>query len=479
MGNTLVNSNEITDFRYGIHAMNTPGIRIGSDLNDDPFPNSIKFNLGATPGISDLYAGIRLQRCDGAFVTGDNFSNSLPDIENDVEVSSTGLTNFRGIDIENSRDTRINCNVIRNLPRSITFTGHCERNLLRNNRMSGYENAIELYGAYITDQFQVDGSGDQPTDNQWLDANSDLRVSGSFMPIDPVNWYYKTSDQKYDPDPTLASTSILLRVPGSGTVVCDDYSDQRTRDELFGDVVYDSLEFAEYVDENTYYARMNTYLAMENDTSILYLNELSDTTYQNFYFGMQSLNVGELARVNELSVYPDSVLTAISINDAVSEDNDIEFNKKTVNHIYLNTFAIDSSLSGTDSTTLEAIAYMNWYQAGDVIYTAASMLFLEIQPSVPSSRLFAPNTMINPTYTAEIQSVIAVPNPAQDFVVLNGINSAFKVVEFYDTKNNLLKSISGDIRGEEVSLDFAPGIYFIKVTDEANIVYFKKIAIIR
>ncbi len=390
-----------------------------------------------------------------------------------------GVSNFRGIDIENSMDTRINCNVITNLPRSMTFTGHCERNILRNNIMSGYENAIELYSAYITDQFQANGTAEEPTDNQWMDDDTDLRVTGSFIPLDPINWYYKTSDQKYDPDPTLASTSILLRVPATGTIFCDDYSDQRSRDELYGAVVYDSLEFAEYENENAYLAKVNTYQALKNDTSILYLSEPSDTAYQNFYFTMQSLNVGELARVNELSVLPDSVLTAVGINDAITEDNDIEYYKKTVNNIYLNTIAIDSALSGTDSTTLETIAYLNWYQAGDAIYTAAPMMFLEIHPSVPSSRIMMPFIPIESPIIPSVPSITAVPNPAQDFVVLDGILSPFKLVEFYDTKNNLLKTISDDIRGEQVNIDFVPGIYFIKVTDVVNVVYFKKIAVIK
>ncbi len=271
----------------------------------------------------------------------------------------------------------------------------------------------------------------------------------------------------------------MLRVPGTGNVVCDDYSDQRSRDELYGDVVYDSLQFAEYVDENTYIARMNTYLALKNDTSILYLSEPSDTTYQNFYYSMQSLNIGELARVNELSVLPDSVLTALGVNDAVTEDNDIEYYKKTVNHIYLNTIAIDSAMSSTDSTTLESIAYMNWYQSGDAMYTAAPMLFLEIHPIVTSARISNNETTIEIPVTPLVESVSAIPNPTQEFVVINGINTAFKLVEFYDTKNNLLKSIAGDIRGETVGINFVPGIYFIKVTDINNVVYFKKITVIK
>ncbi len=52
-------------------------------------------------------------------------------------------------------------------------------------------------------------------------------------------------------------------------------------------------------------------------------------------------------------------------------------------------------------------------------------------------------------------------------------------MKFYDSKNNLLKSIVGDIRGQQLSIDFVPGIYIIKVTDVNNVVYFKKIAVIK
>ncbi|MEO8146156.1 MAG: T9SS type A sorting domain-containing protein [Bacteroidia bacterium] len=142
---------------------------------------------------------------------------------------------------------------------------------------------------------------------------------------------------------------------------------------MFGRVVGDSLEFSEYEDENTYLAKMNAYNYMKNDTTILYLDEDNDEDYQDFYAAMQSLNIGSFARVSDLGSGASTLADARTANEAISDENDIEYYKKAVNNIYLNKVApVDSSLSNADSSALETIAYMNWIEAGDAIYSAAA-----------------------------------------------------------------------------------------------------------
>ncbi|MEO8146154.1 MAG: T9SS type A sorting domain-containing protein [Bacteroidia bacterium] len=475
--------NTITDARIGINAVNIPGIGIGLDADGNILRNLISFNLGATPNSSVYYAGIWLQHCDNAKVDGGGPGMSpVADITNNAP--SGGTDKFRGIDIENSTNCRINCNSIAYISRSMTFTGHCEFSLLRNNAMAEYEEAIELFNANMTDQYQ---DNFEPLDNLWMDPPNTVgfppptdRVTG--IGLNPIDWYSQSGtpgSNPYDPLDGGTSSNFVFVPPfvSPGTVLCNDYSNRPSRDDLLGRIVGDSLEFSEYEDENTYLAKMNAYNFIKNDTSILYLDEESDDDYQDFYADMATLNIGSFARVNELGSNTETLADARTENDAIREDNDIEYYKKTVNEIYLNRYApIDSSLSSADSSTLESIAAMNWYEAGDAIYSAAAMLGLEIHPTISALRLG--NQQNASLKESDDKTIIVKPNPAKDFFIVNS-SATIKEVIIYDMQGNIVRCIKKDANGKPIPVALATGLYRINIIDSENKTTYRKLVVIR
>jgi hypothetical protein len=457
----IINDNTITNFRYGIHALNTPNLNIGSDASNNPFPNTIKFSLGASPAIVDHYKGIWLQNCPNARITGGN-DNMIPEIENDVEVTSTGMTNFRGIDIENSVGSRINCMTIKNIPQSVTFTGQCQLNLLRNNYFAGYNHAIELYSALLSPQYQDAGD---PLDNHWMDESSNDRVTGTNASFDPIPWYRRSSGTEYDPDPLAVSGIIIPTTAGASTVLCNDYNSRISRDDMFGSIVADTLYFSENQDELEYLTRWETYMYMQNDTSILNLSESSDTTYQSFYAQIKTHNPGKLSHVTEQSLIPDSILVATTASEEITYENDIEYNKLLKNQVYLYKIALDSTMTETDSTTLETITELNWLQAGDAIYEAAAMLGKEIHPTVTSSRLAATNIEQVPANLVEQNSISVAPNPASQNIVIDCSCEELAKVEIYDSRNALVQIETQILKGQLISINLEPGIYRILAYD--------------
>nr|MBK9653209.1 hypothetical protein [Bacteroidota bacterium] len=385
----VITNNTITNPRIGIVVLNHNFAHIGFDpIAKLLAPNTITFNLTNPP--ADYTAGMLLQNCGNARVTANTITNNT---------ALTGITNFNGIDAELCSDGRFNCNTINRIPYSFRFYGNCNKTLLRSNSMTNYDEAMHLESATLPDQYQVnDNTGDN---EPWIMWNDMPNTSGT--PADRVvgtggliNWYHQPGtpgSNPFDPldngttSPIVNSISDAAAIP---PVACEDFTERHGRDAAYGRTVGDSLLFDEYANENSWLARMNAYTDMKTDSTIINQGNSADAYYQQFFDEVAQTNIGALAAVNELTADSTNLATAQAVNTAIVDTNNIEYYNKTVNDIYINTYANDNLPNEMDSSMLDMISSLNFYEAGDAIYQAAAMLGKEIHPQCVAMRKAKP-----------------------------------------------------------------------------------------
>ncbi len=77
-----------------------------------------------------------------------------------------------------------------------------------------------------------------------------------------------------------------------------------------------------------------------------------------------------------------------------------------------------------------------------------------------------------------LSNLMIFPNPATEVVNVSNGGKWIQMITFYDVTGKLIKEITGNILGAEISLnEFAPGVYFVKVTADSSVM--RKLVIAR
>ncbi|MBL0341515.1 MAG: hypothetical protein IPP71_11575 [Bacteroidetes bacterium] len=459
-------SNTIDYCRIGIHAENISDIKIGLDPNGIVKFNTINYFLGLTPTSGIYYEGIWLQSCNRAAIINTTILNNA---------IATGTNMFKGVDVENSTNCQINCNNITNIPYSMNFLGYCAGTLLRRNVMTEYDVAINTMGATLPFQgAEISPGVWKSLDNEWYDLGTSNRIGTLSQQI---NWYYKSPGVQFQPFPNQGN--ITPQSTGSGNPQCGDLLSP-PRDERFGAIVGDSLDFDEYVEENTYTAKADAYQAIKNDSTLLVQGDLNDVAFQEFFSEMSQTNIGGFAEVEELIADSVFVSQAGLLNTSIVDTNSIEFYRKTVNDIYINGPAAGISLTAADSLTLQMIANLQWTLAGNAIYSAANMIGLEIHPAYIPLRKKNIKEDEQENIKTKVAGISVYPNPASEKLIVKGLTNQNTSIIIHNSANENVLEL--EITKYEHVIDvsnYTDGIYYLFVKNK-KINYFQtKFSIIK
>lgn len=346
----------------------------------------------------------------------------------------------------------------------MNFYGNCDGTLLRNNSMSEYDEAIHLDKATLPDQYQWnDATSDaEPMHNVWNDAAANDRVTGTIATINKINWYYETGQTAQNPDPTGLSSLVFPQDDVAGIVACDDISNRQSREARFGAVVGDTMHFEDDQNENAYFAKSIALKAMDDNAQLLSQGNANDADYVDFYYAMKQSNIGMFDSINNITTDSNQISNAIAINASINDTNTVEYYKKTVLDIYLNTEAQNIQLTQNDSAFCDFISSLSYFTAGDAIYIAAGLIGKEIHPSntvgLRTVNQVIKKDIANPLY------VFLFPNPANDKIFVTGLNGEKGIIEIFDEQGK--KIISKSCYGENITIDvskLANGVYRLNI----------------
>jgi len=455
--------NIIDDARIGIHYMNLDGINVAD--------NEINFNLASIP--ADPYTGIWSMRNAGSNIMRNAITQSN---------TNTGWGNMlTGIEMNTSMNTYLGCNDITNTGWSMHLVNDCGAAQLHNNYMHNYDIAVQCDNATVPPQ----GSPGISWENIWLcdDATANqfnMRVDGTV--VQPINWFhFGSSVYTNAQSPTPGNPLAVFPIGGATAILVDpcgigdpDRSHGGSRDETFGAVVGDSLQFEDYENEQVYNAKQSTYIILKNDTSLLTANTPADEDFQNFYAEMQESNIGFFEEVNEQIAESDTS-EADSVNIAIADTNWIEYNKKTVNDLYINKYLKGIPFTAADSMVLESIALQNSVTGGDAVFMARAILKLEVHEQPLAFRKAKDNV------TKDIgDKIVLAPNPAKNKLIIFGLPEERGDIEIFDSYNRSIYKENNSSKNFEINLNnFANGIYYLRISNNSNNYFKTSFAVIK
>jgi hypothetical protein len=471
--------NTIADYRIGIHAINIPSPGIGIDIGTNTIAgNEIIYNINNFP-LTEYHGGIWLQNCRQARIVDNTISNT--DFNTD--------DNFRGIDVESSLDCDINCNIIEKFGVAINLYDDCGITNLRRNEMDDFYRGIWLNGPNGA-KINVDqGGANNPWDNKWdWNPASFLKVDGAVLSLGQINWYHQDDDdptKNFSPNPwQQVPNSIINPEPNetSVPVACNDFSRMMgNRLANFGLVVGDSATYKEDLDESRYLSMRNSYIAMKNDSSIIYRGDSLDSDFETFFASLDTGNVGKLEQIKRSAdADPDA---AKAINASIVYSNSIEQNLKTFYFIFFDILEPGLELEASDTTTLEAMFSGNAINKGESFFNSLASLFREKHPESYSLRLGETTPLPFIEQVPETTShLIIYPNPADNLIVsqLLDVDDSIILLELYNAVGKLVLIKKCNSKFEELNVsNYREGLYRLRAITNNGQIYTDSFSLVR
>jgi len=141
----------------------------------------------------------------------------------------------------------------------------------------------------------------------------------------------------------------------------------------YGKIARDEKQFNTFTAEHKRWDRQHAYARLLKDTLVM-LGDPSDTTFQNFTDTTAVVNIGLFTQVQD-AIDSMDFTAAAALNAGCVPSCIMDANKKQVNEVYLQTWAVyDFELDINQIAILEAIACQDPLEGGDAVYSARVML---------------------------------------------------------------------------------------------------------
>jgi hypothetical protein len=492
--NLSINNNSVKTRGMGIYVGNCKSQRLSQyrtffvDINE----NTVKV---AHP--NNATKGIVVQNCPAAYVkcnTIDRLTAFLP---------SEPMANIlHGISVEQTQNAEIQQNHVKYMGAGINVYGCSDLTQFYCNTLES-----DFYGFLFNQHASITNQGTEKirTDNKWTPYGN---YSGYYLGqqvehklwalnhnLNPngINWYYdNTASVIYNPENATPTNPTLYKIIPSSTLPnstnlcnlsCPPSSIKEMtleeREEKFGAIVRDELEYPDLNEQFREYNRYILYQTLKENPWIMTMGGADDYMYQDFFNNENNGNIGKFDALETL-IAEGNIDQALVKNGQIIDSTLIAYNQRVVNHIYLITFARDSyELTPGQYQTLYDIAtnYTPW-EGGEGVYIARYMLGIDIDYSNPNVQFSKGDGGI-----AEAEMLSVFPNPASNNITLsfaNAIEGGFVVDVYNHTGAKVLTETLSQTQAQ-YQLNTAKlknGIYFISVRTN-NQIFKTKFTIIK
>ncbi len=292
--------------------------------------------------------------------------------------------------------------------------------------------------------------------------------------LPPNNRCTLHKEQEFSTDDTIRYETDTSAIPNIIT------PNATTREDLLGDIVKGKAVYFDLPDENEYNATEYVYKFLDDNPNYLKLGTDEDALYQYFYDSISKTNIGKFYQIGKY-INAQDYAGASDLNNSITDQNTIEYNRKTVFNIYLNKVVNNEFLGEEDSLALVDIAYQSPLTGGDAVISAR--VILGIDPDVENENRMK-STFTKPNPPIHTYSTIRVfPNPANDklYIVFDNTNEGMATVEMFDLTGKLVyqTTINATIKLQTINInDIKKGIYSLRISTNNNI-YNQKIVIIK
>lgn len=359
--NTIISGNIISNIRQGIWVVNDglPAI-VGNEITFTTIPSN---------GVQGY--GINVQNC------------CIPDIESNIIKATGAPDHLGGINAELCQQPYICSNVTSYMEKGIICRGPMPGAKIKLNTMdhNSYGFALENSGAIgIQGALPSDVS-----DNQWISNGRDsYSATGSNTGGGPNFYVRSTGNYSINSTATVGTppvTSFILSPFIAAS--CLDQSGWRPANQVMSAINLANTNDSILTDEQKWLLNNQLYNFIKGDSTV---DTSSLVVIQDFKDDLETQPVGKFNEVdNSISLaFSDTLaLTADSLkmdsaqatNTSIVTNKLIEFYKKIVNDIYLNTAARNNFVFTNDQITwLNTIAPLCPFEAGPAVYQARMLM---------------------------------------------------------------------------------------------------------
>lgn len=414
----------------------------GSDVFSHISGNNISF-AGVPISNSTVRSGIRLENSPRCFVE----QNTV--LYGNTTISTTTDANkLNGINVILSPNTHLCSNVLQYLGNGVRVEGFCDNSefILNDFRRYNFADNNYSYGFnFITATVGIQGTPSQTWDNKF-NANflitKQIRGVGSMALQQP--WYFINNIDLYkfayfgQQIPVNLAT-IYNMVPSASCSLNGDFM----MNGISSVAEASEDNFIENVEENIY---LKQYSILSNNNSIDVISES--------YLSNQA-NISKFISINKL-INQKEYSSADSLNHLIVPANLIEQNFKTVNEVYLRTWALGTyNLSNEDYNTLIEIASQDPSKSGYAVVNAWVM-----------TRRFDIAADVKHSNSSKIHlksNILLYPNPAKDNLTINGVENA-SIIIINDVFGRFVTKIENQSNSNTIEFSLKginKGVYFL------------------
>lgn len=370
-------NNQYTSIHSGIYLEKCATVRVQY--------NHVKKTTGSNPNnttIRDNLRGVYFNNSSVSYISHNKFTKM-----------GTGVFGW-----EDCHDSKLVCDTFNNCYDGFYFTGG-----------PAAGNACNIGDQVVDPNTTLDA----PTGCVWNNSfNSDL--DGAIFPA--VHWYRGS----YVPSNSLTAASLITgtTTPSGNQSACDipqflTPPPLYEREANTGKAVFSPGSYAPG-SELHYAEKRNAHQKLRENPTWISLGTPQDSIYGGYYFTNDNSNVGYFRNFEDM-VAIDSIGSAISILNGISDTNLSESNLKTVYRIYSNTWLQNQfTFSTSDSILLYNIASDDAAIAGDAVYGARVLLGLQVDEYGYSSGARYSDTIAHPAGSAKTMNIY--PNPASEMI---------------------------------------------------------------
>lgn len=424
-----------------------------------------------------LTYGIRLFNCKNTRVTSNivRQTGSLLNIPDTVKAKQ-----LNGITAEYSRRTDIGCNKVSRMGSAFLLRYDCDTSRLLRNTIDTFFYGVRFDTARIANQ----GNSTTVYDNTWQPHYYSIslykRTKGTFISyLSTLNWYYRNPSRSvYDPTPkhiTLGNlynygitnpancpqcNTFLPKSMASTTQMSSEISSLSGSEDLMqAPESYGSQVSA----ADDYFKLADVYRSLRENLRLA----ASSSSLLNLYNNLSNGNVGKYVRFSDL-ISQRNFTEASAQNDAFTPLNQVEYHIKTVNDIYLDTWAAGRyDFTSDEYSALIGIAEQSPYMGGPAVYTARVMLGYDIN-YMDQRSTEVPGQNDSGAFDAPVFGK-PYPNPASDRLNLDYHLPEHTEAEFliYNLNGQLLGSYKLESASGKMSITtdhFQDGLYIYQIS---------------
>ncbi|HRY31880.1 MAG TPA: T9SS type A sorting domain-containing protein [Bacteroidales bacterium] len=316
--------------------------------------------------------------------------------------------------------------------------------------------------------------------NQWIgeyDSPTQSKVSteAGFMLLPGVQYLQDSlGDEAFKLDADITDPShpchlLLVPIHNQDTNNCIYFHhipfkgmDSATRESYFGDILRSSNEYLQFLPEYRSYEQAYFHQYFSEFPGNLYLGDLNDAQYQQFFDSLCNSQTGYINTIKRL-ISENKIDSAVAMLQLLDNSDQWMENYQVVYTIYLNTWARNLfDLSTQDRDDLMAVALQTPYEGGEAVYTARLML------NIDPEDYYVPYRSPEFGEGCSMNSLKIRPNPASSTITIeipDAGNEFCQIEIFNETGKLLTKTQLPSVNGLMIMKvdNLKPGFYLIYI----------------